>query len=395
LRVCIFGSEIGYVKKGVYVGGAQVSAVRLAKALHSQGDQVFVFSSAPRGKPSKSYSAEWGTVVNRQIPGRYMSFPYLLLYGLISFFGLIGFCKKNRIQVISSHAGSLALSIIPSTVGKILHLPVVHTQYCEVFESQNRFIRLLQRYVVNSRSSMPNKFCGISHNVCKSLAKLGVPASIIKMVPPIIILNQKPGKRTTQRASLGLEKKDFVALFVGNLKKNKGLDVLFDSFAEVATELSNIKIVVTTELVHENFLPRKNELQCKLAKSGLENRVIWLGVVDNIADLYKQVDVVVVPFLDLKGISDYPLVVLEAMSMNKPVIATDVGGTREVLTGDYGLLVPPGDVEAISKGLRYFASERNADEHPLPKKNFGKLFDENSVGHTYHELFLREVKAVD
>jgi glycosyltransferase involved in cell wall biosynthesis len=395
LRVCIFGSEIGWVKKGVYVGGAQVSAVRLAKALHIQGDQVFVFSSAPRGQPSKSYSTDWGTVVNRQISGRYMSFPYLLLYGVNSFFGLIRYCKKNRIQVISSHAGSLALSIIPSTVGKILHLPVIHTQYCEVFESHNRFIRLLQRFVVSSRLSMPNKFCGISYNVCKSLAKLGVPRSIIKMVPPIIILNQKPGKRTIQRASLGLEKKDFVALFVGNLKKNKGLDVLFASFAEVAYDLSDMKLVVTTELLHENFLPRKNELQGTLTKRGLNNRVIWLGVVDNIADLYKQVDVVVVPFLDLKGISDYPLVVLEAMSMNKPVIATDVGGTREILTGDYGLLVPPGDVEAISKGLRYFASERKTHEHPLPEKTFGKLFDEYSVGHRYHELFIRAVKGVD
>ena len=46
MRVCIFGSEIGPVKRGVFVGGSTVSAVRLAQALHIIGDEVFVLSSA-------------------------------------------------------------------------------------------------------------------------------------------------------------------------------------------------------------------------------------------------------------------------------------------------------------------------------------------------------------
>ena len=116
--------------------------------------------------------------------------------------------------------------------------------------------------------------------------------------------------------SLGFRKIDFVALFVGNLKKNKGLDVLFDALVNLASDYPNLRLLVTTELKHQNFLERKAALENKLIAQGLVDRVVWLGFVDDMIGLLSDVDVVVVPFLfDLKGISDYPLVVLEAMEV--------------------------------------------------------------------------------
>lgn len=62
-----------------------MSAVRLGQALHGLGDEVFIFSSSPRGKPSEVYNFDWGVIVNKHILGRYMSLLHLLLYGVISF----------------------------------------------------------------------------------------------------------------------------------------------------------------------------------------------------------------------------------------------------------------------------------------------------------------------
>ena len=186
MRICIFGSEIGLVKKKVFVGGSIVSAVRLGQALHALGDEVFVLSSAPRGKPSGNYSFEWGTIVNRRIHGRYMSFLYLFLYGFFSFFGLLRFCRRNRIEIISIHSGSFLLCVIPGFVGKILHIPVVHTQYCDMIVPHGSLGRFFGRSLVRECSRLLAKFCGISANVCAFLVQAGVPSQKVELIPPVI-----------------------------------------------------------------------------------------------------------------------------------------------------------------------------------------------------------------
>lgn len=397
MRVCIFGSEIGWVKKGVFVGGSTVSAVRLGQALHGLGDEVFVFSSAPRGKPSGVYTLDWGVIVNKRISGRYMSLPYLLLYGAISFFGLLQFCKRNKIEVINSHSGSVILCVVPSVVGTLLRVPVVHTQYCELSQKSNGFDKFSGRLAPRLFLFTPDKFVGISKNVCTSLLNAGLPSRKVEMIPPVVPSSAKCASSKIQyRHALGFSHSDSIMLFVGNLKRNKGVDVLFEAFIELAEAFPTLKLIVTTELVHENLLERKKSLQDKLVQHGLMDRVVWLGFVDDMIGLIREVDVVVVPFLDLKGISDYPLVVLEGMSVGTPVIATDVGGTSEVLCEDAGILVPPADVEALSKGLLSILT--NKEKYNSGNNACGLFldyFDANVVGRKYQALFLREVNKVD
>ncbi len=373
-----------------------MSAVRLGQALHNLGDEVFVFSSSPRGSPSGVYMLDWGKIVNKRISGRYMSFPYLFLYGVISFFGLLQFCKQNKIEVINSHSGSIILCIVPSIVGKLLRIPVVHTQYCE---SHSKSI-FLNKFFGFSASKLclfaPDRFVAISKNVYTSLLSAMVSNQKVVLIPPVV---PSYPKETTSKAlslcNLGFSNNDSILLFVGNLKHNKGIDVLLKAFIEVAKALPKLKLIVTTELVHRNFLERKSSLHHMLVKTGLADRVVWLGFVDDMLNLIREVDLVVVPFLDLNGISDYPLVVLEAMRVGTPVIATDVGGTREVLCGNTGLLVPPGDVDALSKGLLTIVCNK---ANYKSGNNFAvslKAFDADVVGRQYQLLFLELVTNVD
>ncbi|MFA5364141.1 MAG: glycosyltransferase family 4 protein [Candidatus Bathyarchaeia archaeon] len=396
MRVCIFGSEIGPVKKGVFVGGATVSAVRLGQALHNLGDDIFVFSSAPRGRPSRVYSFDWGVIVNKRISGSYMSLPYLLLYGITSFFGLLHFCTQNKIETLSSHSGSMLLCVVPSVVGKILRIPVVHTQYCELSKKTDGFANCFRIFIRNSYLFMPDRFVGISKNVYNSLVNNGISCTKVVMIPPVIPVYTKCGRPLTRyRCTLGCNDSDLLALFVGNLKHNKGIDVLFRAFINLSKEIPNLKLIITTELVHKHLLNRKDSLNDMLAQHGLADRVVWLGFVDDIISLLSEVDVVVVPFLNLNGISDYPLVVLEAMAVGTPVVATDVGGTSEVLCENVGVLVPSGDVNALSKGILDIIRDKSSfycgNKFGFSLNGFG----EDSVGQKYHSLFLEEVSKVD
>jgi glycosyltransferase involved in cell wall biosynthesis len=91
----------------------------------------------------------------------------------------------------------------------------------------------------------------------------------------------------------------------------------------------------------------KPELERRIGTLGLQARVHLLGLRSDVPEMLNAADVFVLS-------SDYegnPLAVLEAMAAGRPVISTAVGGVPELVEGGCGLLVPPGDAQALSKAM--------------------------------------------
>lgn len=79
---------------------------------------------------------------------------------------------------------------------------------------------------------------------------------------------------------------------------------------------------------------------------GIENRVEFAGFVENVQDHLVNADV----FLLSSAYEALPLAVLEAMAAGLPVISTDVGGVRDIVT-DNGILIPAGDTMAMASAM--------------------------------------------
>jgi glycosyltransferase involved in cell wall biosynthesis len=95
--------------------------------------------------------------------------------------------------------------------------------------------------------------------------------------------------------------------------------------------------------------PQRSALESQAATLGLTNRVRFLGHRSDVPALLAASDLFVLPSL-YEGL---PLSVLEAMAARRPVVATDIAGTREaVVDGITGLLVPPTDPGALAQALR-------------------------------------------
>jgi glycosyltransferase involved in cell wall biosynthesis len=94
--------------------------------------------------------------------------------------------------------------------------------------------------------------------------------------------------------------------------------------------------------------PLDGALRREAEALGLAGHCRFTGARPDVADLLAAVDVVVLPSLS-EGL---PFVLLEAMAVGKPVVATRVGGNPEVVEdGTTGLLVPPGDADALGAAL--------------------------------------------
>ncbi len=103
--------------------------------------------------------------------------------------------------------------------------------------------------------------------------------------------------------------------------------------------------------------PDQSNVQMRAGQLGIENNFRLTGFVkdEDLSFYYNAADFFVLPSKSGEGL---PLVALEAMACGLPVIATDVGGIREVLTEKWGRLVPPNQPELLAEAVLEFANRR-------------------------------------
>jgi len=134
-------------------------------------------------------------------------------------------------------------------------------------------------------------------------------------------------------------------LFVGRLEKRKGADYLLDAYKRVKGEIPNSRLIIVGPGTR---LRKKYEKQ--VTQNGLDD-VVFAGYVsyDELPRYYKTADIVCSP---ATGRESFGIVLLEAMAVGKPVVASNIEGYASVVThGVDGLLVPPKDGEMLAQAL--------------------------------------------
>jgi glycosyltransferase involved in cell wall biosynthesis len=160
-----------------------------------------------------------------------------------------------------------------------------------------------------------------------------------------------------------------VAGTFARLDRRKGLDVLLAA----VEPLQNVALLIAGDG------PDRDEILSDADRRGLAARMRLLPWSETTRSLLDDIDVFVLPSR-LEGL---PLSILEAMMGGRPVVATDVGSVREaVVDGTTGLVVPPGDPEALRKAL-----ERLADD-PGERRRMGEAGRERAL-----ELFTADRMA--
>lgn len=151
-----------------------------------------------------------------------------------------------------------------------------------------------------------------------------------------------PAARQRLRAALGIPEGTVVVGAVGRLEPVKRFDLLLEAFARI-----QLHRAATLVLVGEGSC--RSALERQARNLGLTDRVRFLGHREDVLDVHHVLDVYA-QSSDSEGI---PNAVLEAMALETAVVATDVGGTREIIDdGVHGLLVPPDDAAALSHAIQ-------------------------------------------
>jgi len=150
-----------------------------------------------------------------------------------------------------------------------------------------------------------------------------------------------PEKRDA-KTQMGIDSEKLVVVAVGRLSKEKGFDILIQSFADL------LQTGLEATLLIAGAGPERDSLQAQIGNLGCENAIRLVGHVSDPRRVYAAADV-----FALSSTSEgLPNSLLEAMACGVPVVATAVGAVPNVIIDELnGLLIQPGDAAALTLSL--------------------------------------------
>jgi glycosyltransferase involved in cell wall biosynthesis len=197
-------------------------------------------------------------------------------------------------------------------------------------------------------------FIAVSNFIKQNLCALSIEEEKIK-----VVLNGVP---TLSEDEISFDKTDYTSLrigIVGQIVPRKGHEDLIDALSIVRKEGKLFSCLIFGK-GPEDF---KLHLQNKIKALGLEDVVDWKGYIRNQAEIYQNIDVVIVPTL-----ADEPfgMVAAEPAFWALPVIASRTGGLPEIIMDEVtGFLIDPGNIYHIADRINYFI------ENPSIRKQMG------------------------
>jgi len=348
----------------VFVGGHVNTVVRLSKGLSLLDWEVHIVTTHSRFDRSirLEFDFPWAKIHLVEVGGKYGSLRYGANFLVKAAREIEALSRSESFDIIHTHSGFFSMATIPVFIRKKLGISAIHSLYCP--SSFFPVGVILDKFLIRILSSGLDKIIAVSNNVKNSLLNCGVSEGRIETIPLCVDVDsfnsslsnvQKP-ERITE------ESKTQAVLFVGNVSKIKGLDIFLEAAEIISREYQSAEFVIA---LHE---PRETIRRVRaMVSDRLSSHVKVRGVARNMPRLIASSDIVVTPFRSTRNVSDIPLIALEAMAVGRPVVASRVGGIRELIcNGENGILLQQNRADLLATAIV------NLLKNPSLRKKLGK-----------------------
>ena len=350
-------SNILYLDSGSGIGGGQRSLLLLLNLLDKDRFTPFVgcLGDSPFAAEAEKTEAR---VVPLSLPAAHNKIDKIrrftlgdLLEDLRQFkviLQLHRMVKRNAIDLI--HANSLSVALLGGIVARINRIPILmHKRYATSYGVLDRICeRLLHRVILVSEATRWN-FAPIAK---QTLIYNGVDLDAFQASPEEV---------QDLRAELLPDASDasIVAGVVTRITPEKGIHFLVRAIAALKglslMTGTDIKLLIVGGPYFQKDIDYMNELKQEVADLGVEDSIIFTGFLSDTRVVTSLLDIVLVPSIIPEAC---PRTIIEAMAVGKPVIATPLGGSKELVTPDTGILVPPEDASAIADAIAILTTDQ-------------------------------------
>ncbi len=263
----------------------------------------------------------------------------------------------KRYDIIHFHEAELSFPFFSFFVKKpkILHLHGINVNFVKRYH----LYRMAFKHVTNY-------YIAITKEMKKDLIELGISQSRIIHLPNALDTNLfHPDKS---------KKEDNLLLHLGRITPVKGLHVLLQSLRYLQTSVRLVIIGPANDLKYYKAIVKLIEKENQRGK----NKVEYLGVIplEDAIKFYQMATVFTLPsFWEA-----FPVVVLEALSCETPVVATPVGGIPEIVENhETGILVQPNDPIRLAEAIQYLLENKDV-RFKMAREGRKRVMKEYSLG---------------
>lgn len=345
-----------------HIGGVGVHINSLSKELLKNGEEVFVITYPHKdikNEVNKDYMDNNGIKV---IGTRGINIPGLrsLFYVLFGTINLIRIVRKYNIDIIHGHylypAGLIAVLGGMFTKKKVYVTSHGSDMFC--LYPQHKFMRPIIRFVLKRADVV----LAVSESLKEEILKTNIPniEKKVRLNWNTVDINEfkianndsdhhsKNNSNYNFKNELNIPKDKPIILFVGNIIKRKNVATIIDAKKQLKSDCF---------LVVVGDGPLLNSLKEKVKVENVED-VIFTGARNDIANVIQSSDLLILPSYS----ESFGLVLIEALACGKPVIGSNVGGIKEIITDDVGLLVEPTDFRGLANSIDLILSDKKLRE---------------------------------
>ena len=251
--------------------------------------------------------------------------------------------KRHAIDLI--HANSLSVALLGGIVARLNRIPILmHKRYATSYGILDKLCeKLLHRVILVSEATRWDF----------------APAAKQTLIYNGVDLNAFQASREeieTLRTELFSDDLNAAVLVgvVTRITPEKGIHVLVSAM-QALTGKADVKLLIVGGPYFQKDVDYMDALKQEVADLGIEDSVIFTGFLSDTRIVTSLLDIMLVPSIIPEAC---PRTIIEAMAVGKPVIATPLGGSKELVTPETGILVPPEDALAVADAIATLAADQ-------------------------------------
>ena len=356
--------NILYLDSGSGIGGGQRSLLLLLKLLDKQRWTPFV--GCLGGSPFAAEVAKTDAqVVPLSLPEAHNKTDKVKRFTFQDLFNdlrqlrvilqLHRVVKQHAIALI--HANSLSVALLGGIVAKMNRIPILmHKRYATSYGILDKICeKLLSRVILVSEATRwdfaPEAKQMLIYNGVDLETFQASQAEVDALRSELFLENTKL-----------VESESALPILLGvvtRITPEKGIHFLVRAMAELKKTSLNSAVDIKLLIVGGPYFQKDHDymasLKQEVADLEVEDSVVFTGFLPDTRVVTTLLDIVLVPSIIPEAC---PRTIIEAMAVGKPVIATPLGGSKELVTPETGILVPPEDAKAIASAIAKLAADR-------------------------------------
>lgn len=251
--------------------------------------------------------------------------------------------EKENVKIVNTH--SSRDSWMGGIAARMAKVPLIlRTRHIDVSYPNKFFSRI-------AYSELPHHVLTTSEKIVSSLKEeLKLDPERVSCIPTGIDFKRfNPDITSTLREELNIDVNEKIVGMISVIRSWKGHEYFLEAAQKILKKHNDIRFIIVGDG------PRRDYINQEIQRLNLGSAVMMLGYREDVVDVMAGLDVLVLPSYAHEGI---PQIILQGLAMNKPIVATRVGGIPEIINhGESGLLAEPQNSDSLAEKILQFTDD--------------------------------------